>query len=65
MFLQGLVYVDKQILGWRPLAQAWLEGRSKEEVLVLQKAFNKTLDPVCAFVFNESRFVSFALNAMF
>ncbi|CAK8694917.1 unnamed protein product [Clavelina lepadiformis] len=51
----GLVYADESILGWRPLARAWLETRTKEEVYVLQKAFNKTLDPVCAFVFNESR----------
>ena len=49
------MYVDKNVLGWRPVAQAWLEGRTKEEVLVLQKAFNKTLDTVIAFVFSESR----------
>nr|CAB3238692.1 dynein heavy chain 8, axonemal-like [Phallusia mammillata] len=51
----GLVYVDKHVLGWRPLAKAWLDTRTKDEVNVLQKSFNKTLDPVSAFVFQESR----------
>ncbi|XP_077973667.1 uncharacterized protein LOC120348568 isoform X2 [Styela clava] len=51
----GLVYLDKNVLGWRPLAKAWLEQRNADEKRVLEKAFDKTLDSVCNFVFHDKR----------
>lgn len=51
------MYVDKNVLGWRPLAKAWLETRNSDEKNVLQKAFDKTLDSVCGFVFHDNRFI--------
>ena len=33
-WLQGIVYVDKGVVGWRPIAKAWLEKRSQQEVHV-------------------------------
>lgn len=47
--------MDKNVLGWRPLAKAWLETRTKTEVDVLKASFDKTVDTVCAFVFKDSR----------
>ncbi|XP_066278010.1 uncharacterized protein [Branchiostoma lanceolatum] len=54
----GIVYMDKNVLGWRPIAQAWLESRPHHEVINLQRAFNKTLDAVSNFVINEAKAVS-------
>ncbi|CAH1226669.1 DNAH5 [Branchiostoma lanceolatum] len=54
----GIVYMDKNVLGWRPVAQAWLESRPHQEVINLQRAFNKTLDAVSNFVINEAKAVS-------
>ena len=55
LYLQGLVYIDKNVLGWRPLAKAWLDQRNADERRVLEKAFDKTLDAVCNFVFHDRR----------
>ncbi|XP_022081686.1 dynein gamma chain, flagellar outer arm-like [Acanthaster planci] len=51
----GIVYLDKDVLGWRPIAQAWMENRNQQEVHCLQKAFNKTMDAVVNFVLYETR----------
>ncbi|XP_071801693.1 uncharacterized protein [Asterias amurensis] len=51
----GIVYMDKDVLGWRPIAQAWMENRNQQEVHCLQKAFNKTMDAVVNFVLYETR----------
>ncbi|XP_033113255.1 dynein heavy chain 5, axonemal-like isoform X2 [Anneissia japonica] len=51
----GIVYFDKDILGWRPIAQAWMEGRNQQEIHCLQKAFNKTMDAVVNFVIYETK----------
>lgn len=31
IWLQGVVYMDESVLGWRPLAEAWLANRSPQE----------------------------------
>lgn len=31
---QGIVYIDKDVLGWKPIADAWLESRSPQEIHV-------------------------------
>ncbi|XP_070568705.1 dynein axonemal heavy chain 5-like isoform X4 [Ptychodera flava] len=51
----GIVFLDKEVLGWRPIAEAWLENRSDQEVHSLQRAFNKTMDAVVNFVLYETR----------
>ncbi len=28
------MYVDKNVVGWRPIAKAWLENRTQQEVHV-------------------------------
>ncbi|XP_041355189.1 dynein gamma chain, flagellar outer arm-like isoform X3 [Gigantopelta aegis] len=97
----GILYLDKDVVGWKPIAKAWLENRTHQEVhldgglsitdkslsgkshanicdqlinsqmtvmpyesrtyrylknmLVLQRAFQKTLDPISQFVLHEAR----------
>ena len=51
----GLVYMDDKVLGWRPLADAWLAGRPTQHVHILQRAFRKVLDPVLVFMEQEAR----------
>ncbi|XP_071504103.1 dynein axonemal heavy chain 5-like [Diadema antillarum] len=51
----GIVYLDREVLGWRPVAQAWLENRNQQEVHCLQKAFNKIMDAVVNFVLFETK----------
>ena len=31
---QGIIYMDQNVLGWRPIAKAWLENRTQMEVHV-------------------------------
>lgn len=51
----GVVYMDETVLGWRPLAEAWLANRSPQESHCLQRAFNKTVDVISQFVHYEAR----------
>ncbi|KAK6187606.1 hypothetical protein SNE40_005595 [Patella caerulea] len=63
----GILYVDKDVVGWKPIAKAWLGNRSQQEAHlkvkntdetvegVLQRAFQKCLDPIINFVFYEAR----------
>ncbi|WAR07684.1 DYHG-like protein [Mya arenaria] len=57
----GILYIDKDVVGWKPIARAWLENRTpqeiheKDEQRVLQRAFQKTLDPVINFVLNDAK----------
>ncbi|CAH3196290.1 unnamed protein product, partial [Porites evermanni] len=51
----GVVYMDESVLGWRPLAEAWLANRSPQESHCLQRAFNKTVDVISQFVQYEAR----------
>ncbi|KAL4232681.1 hypothetical protein ACF0H5_007369 [Mactra antiquata] len=51
----GILYIDKDVVGWKPIAKAWLETRTPQEIHVLQRAFQKTLDPVINFVLNDAK----------
>ncbi|XP_023932047.1 dynein heavy chain 5, axonemal-like isoform X1 [Lingula anatina] len=51
----GIVYVDKDVVGWRPISKAWLENRTQQEVHVLQRAFDKTVDAVSHYVLAEAK----------
>ncbi|KAL5009692.1 hypothetical protein ScPMuIL_011997 [Solemya velum] len=51
----GIVFLDKDVVGWKPIAKAWLDSRSPQEIHVLQRSFQKTLDPLINFVLNEAR----------
>ena len=51
----GLVFMDDRVLGWRPLADAWLAGRPTQHVHILQRAFSKVLDPILAFMEQEAK----------
>ncbi|CAL1527205.1 unnamed protein product [Lymnaea stagnalis] len=51
----GILYLDSDVVGWKPIVKAWLDTRSPLEVHVLQKAFQKTLDPIVNFVLTETK----------
>ncbi|XP_070190368.1 uncharacterized protein [Littorina saxatilis] len=65
----GIVHLDQDTVGWKPMASAWLKTRSHQEEhqeeeedlvetniqLVLHRAFHKTLDPIISFVMNEAK----------
>ncbi|XP_064629693.1 uncharacterized protein LOC135488785 isoform X2 [Lineus longissimus] len=51
----GIIFVDKDIVGWKPIAMAWMEKRTQQEIHVLQRAFDKTVDAVTQFVVNECK----------
>ncbi|ESO89151.1 hypothetical protein LOTGIDRAFT_229063 [Lottia gigantea] len=51
----GIVYLDKDVVGWKPIAKAWLENRTQQEAHVLQRAFQKCLDPIINFVFHDCK----------
>ncbi|XP_066569884.1 dynein axonemal heavy chain 8 [Amia ocellicauda] len=49
----GMLYLDNNITGWRPLAETWLAQRNELENHVLSRAFNNTLDPIFNFVLHD------------
>ncbi|CAH1799095.1 unnamed protein product [Owenia fusiformis] len=51
----GIVFMDKNVVGWRPIAKAWLGNRTQQEVHVLQRAFDKTVEVLSHFVIHEAR----------
>ncbi|XP_053397319.1 dynein axonemal heavy chain 5-like isoform X6 [Mercenaria mercenaria] len=81
----GILYIDKDVVGWKPIAKAWLDSRTPQEIHekdeakfntthhdesveaidnairektvegVLQRAFQKTLDPVINFVLSDAK----------
>lgn len=51
----GVVHMDESVLGWKPLADAWLASRSPQERHCLQKAFNAAVDVISQFVQYEAR----------
>ena len=36
---QGIVYIDKDVVGWRPIAKSWLESRTPQEIHVSSAEF--------------------------
>ncbi|XP_053567991.1 uncharacterized protein LOC128657631 [Bombina bombina] len=51
----GVLYIESEALGWRPLAKVWLDGRNQQENAVLSKAFYKTLDPIFNLILHDIR----------
>uniref|UniRef100_A0A8C5PKA2 Dynein heavy chain n=1 Tax=Leptobrachium leishanense TaxID=445787 RepID=A0A8C5PKA2_9ANUR len=51
----GILFMERDTLGWGPLSKIWLEGRNQQEKAVLSKAFYKTLDPIFNLILCETR----------
>nr|DBA26446.1 TPA: hypothetical protein GDO54_010703 [Pyxicephalus adspersus] len=51
----GILYIEGESLGWRPLSKIWLDGRNQQEHAVLSKAFYRTLDPVFNLILHDSK----------
>ncbi|KAG8444848.1 hypothetical protein GDO86_009850 [Hymenochirus boettgeri] len=51
----GILYMEREALGWRPLAKVWLDNRNQQESAVLSKAFYKTLDPIFNFILHDTK----------
>ncbi|CAG5121563.1 unnamed protein product, partial [Candidula unifasciata] len=51
----GILYIDRDVVGWKAVTRAWLDTRPHSEAHVLLKAFQKTLDPVISFVLSNTK----------
>ncbi|XP_028415382.1 dynein heavy chain 8, axonemal-like isoform X2 [Dendronephthya gigantea] len=52
----AMVYMDDDVLGWQPLAEAYVNERtSSMERKCLMKVFNNTLDPISHFVLHDAK----------
>ncbi|XP_018425842.1 PREDICTED: dynein gamma chain, flagellar outer arm-like [Nanorana parkeri] len=52
---KGILYIEGDALGWRPLSKIWLDGRNQQENAVLSKAFYRTLDPVFNLILYDTK----------
>lgn len=52
--IQGVVYFDSAVLGWRPVVGRWLSGRDKRESQCMLKDFEQIMDSVVEFVLIKS-----------
>ncbi|XP_063775387.1 uncharacterized protein LOC134910927 [Pseudophryne corroboree] len=52
---KGIVYIEGEALGWKPLSKIWLDGRNQQENTVLSKAFYRTLDPVFNLILHDTK----------
>ncbi|XP_031757885.1 dynein gamma chain, flagellar outer arm isoform X2 [Xenopus tropicalis] len=50
----GILYIEGEALGWKPLSKVWLDGRNQQENAVLSKAFYKTLDPIFNYILHDA-----------
>ncbi|XP_069830783.1 uncharacterized protein [Dendropsophus ebraccatus] len=53
----GILYIDDEALGWRPLSKMWLDGRNQQENAVLSKAFYRTLDPIFNLILYDTKLI--------
>ncbi|XP_066429677.1 uncharacterized protein [Eleutherodactylus coqui] len=53
----GILYIEGEALGWRPLSKIWLNGRNQQENTVLSKAFYRILDPIFNLILHDSKSV--------
>ncbi|XP_073445808.1 uncharacterized protein [Dendrobates tinctorius] len=51
----GVLYIEGDALGWRPLSKIWLDGRNQQENAVLSKAFYRTLDPIFNLILHDTK----------
>ncbi|KAG8582082.1 hypothetical protein GDO81_007910 [Engystomops pustulosus] len=51
----GILYIEDEALGWRPLSKIWLDARNQQENAVLSKAFYRTLDPIFNFLLHDTK----------
>ncbi|KAM5165175.1 dynein axonemal heavy chain 5-like [Mantella aurantiaca] len=51
----GILYIEGDALGWKPLSKIWLDGRNQQENAVLSKAFYRTLDPVFNLILHDTK----------
>ena len=58
--LQGVVYFDSGVLGWRPVVGAWLATRSPNEAQCLNKYFGQIMDQVVDFVLQKAGYIIIA-----
>lgn len=52
--MQGIVYFDSAVLGWRPVVGKWLADREEQEAKCLLKYFEQIMDSVMEFVLHKS-----------
>lgn len=50
MFLQGLVYFDRNVLSWTAVFECWAVGRSSREITTLNKYLVNIMDHILDFV---------------
>ncbi|XP_018096048.2 dynein heavy chain 5, axonemal [Xenopus laevis] len=50
----GILYIEGEALGWKPLSKVWLDRRNQQENAVLSKAFYKTLDPIFNYILHDA-----------
>ena len=55
--MQGIVYFDSAVLGWRPVVGKWLTDREDQEGKCLLKYFEQIMDSVVEFVLHKSGYV--------
>ncbi|XP_056421918.1 uncharacterized protein LOC130362045 isoform X2 [Hyla sarda] len=53
----GILYIEDEALGWRPLSKMWLDGRNQQENAVLSKAFYRTLDPIFNLILHDAKLI--------
>ena len=53
------MYFDANVLGWRPVVQAWLAGRNPREAKCLLKYFEQIMDSVVEFVMHKLGYACF------
>ncbi|KAM9316607.1 uncharacterized protein PAF06_007656 [Gastrophryne carolinensis] len=51
----GILYIEGEALGWRPLSKVWLDERNQQENAVLSKAFYRTLDPIFNLLLHDTK----------
>ena len=63
--IQGIVYFDSAVLGWRPVVKRWLTDRDEHESKCLRKYFEQIMDSILEFVLHKTGYESLKSNSYY
>eukprot|EP00960_Hanusia_phi_P069522 767109-Hanusia_phi.AAC.3 len=61
----GIIFFSISVLGWKPLAQSWLQTRRDKEHQILRSFIDKYVEPLFDFLFRDCKAVMYSTEGIY